>query len=126
MSPAYALRTTRKRPLQRRKSIDGRTRLARRIRELIAGYTRRLGNAADDPTIRLDIARLAEIEALCEDQRRAALRREPVDLAALTRLQNAARRSRIALGLNGLPPPPPAASPAHRELYPLKHEASHG
>ena len=103
----YSTRTTRKRR-QRHKPIDGRTRLARRIRKLAAGYARRLGDAANDPIVRSDVLRLAETEVIAEDQRAAALRREATaDLAELTRLQNAARRLRRALNLDGLPPPPP-------------------
>jgi hypothetical protein len=44
---------------------------------------------------------------LCEHQRGCALRREAVDLAALNRLENTARRLRVALGLDSPPPPPP-------------------
>jgi hypothetical protein len=43
---------------------------------------------------------------LCEHQRGCALRREAVDLAALNRLENTARRLRVALGLDSPPPPP--------------------
>lgn len=91
----------------RNKRIDGRSRQARRIKELVSSYAKRLGETAGDPVIHANIVRLAEMEAICEDQRAVALRHEPIDLAALTRLQNAARRLRIALGLDGLPPPPP-------------------
>jgi hypothetical protein len=54
-------------------------RLVRRIRELTAGYTKRLNTLADDPIVRTDVARLAEHEALAGDLRAAALRREPID-----------------------------------------------
>jgi hypothetical protein len=87
--------------------IDGRSRSARRIKQLTTSYIRRLGDVGNDPTVRGDIARLAEMETLAENQRAAALRREPIDLIGLNRLENTARRLRIALGLDGLPPPPP-------------------
>jgi hypothetical protein len=70
-----------------------------------ARYIRRLGDVANDPTVRGDIARLAEMETLAEDQRAAALRHEPVDLIGLNRLENTARRLRIALGLDKPPEP---------------------
>jgi hypothetical protein len=87
--------------------VDGRSKAARRIKQLTTSYVWRLGDVANDPTVRGDIARLAEMETLAEDRRAAALRHEPVDLIGLNRLENTARRLRIALGLDGLPPPPP-------------------
>jgi hypothetical protein len=93
--------------IKRRKRVDGRTSAARRVKQLVVGYSARLGTVAADPTVSADILRLAETEVLCEDRRAAALRREPVDLAALNRLENTARRLRISLGLVGPPPPAP-------------------
>jgi hypothetical protein len=87
--------------------IDGRSRGARRIKQLTASYVRRLGDVANDFAVRGDIVRLAETEVLCEDKRAAALRHELVDLIGLNRLENTARRLRIALGLDGFPPPSP-------------------
>ncbi len=98
---------TPRRVSRRNPRLDGRSRVARRIRQLVAEYNRRLGDAANDSMVRADIVRLAETEALIEDQRACALRHEPVDLAVLTRLENAARRWRRSLGLDGLPPEPP-------------------
>ena len=70
--------------------------MARRIKQLVAGYTARLGDAVD-PTVYSDVRRLAELEALTEDRRQAALRHEPIDLATLVRLEGVARRLRRSL-----------------------------
>jgi hypothetical protein len=85
--------------------IDGRSRSARRIKQLTTSYIRRLGDVANDPTVHGDIVRLAEVETVVEGQRAAALRHEPVDLIGLNRLENTARRLRIALGLDKPPAP---------------------
>jgi hypothetical protein len=81
--------------------------MARRIKQLVAGYSARLGDIAADPTVRTDVLRLAELEALCELHRAAALRCEPVDLAVVNRLEGTARRLRRSLGLDTPPPEPP-------------------
>jgi hypothetical protein len=85
---------------RRRKRIDGRFKPARRVKALAASYVERLGDVASDPIVQRDIVQLAETETLIEELRAAALRREPVDLLALNRLQGTARRMRIGLGLN--------------------------
>jgi hypothetical protein len=96
-------------PLIRRKRIDGRTKTARRIAELLADYASRLHlpSTKVKPTIHATALRLAELETLAETQRAAALRGEAVDLDGLVRLENAARRLKVDLGLEGPPPPPP-------------------
>ena len=81
--------------------------MARRIRELTAGYTKRL-TLADDPIVRTDVARLAEHEVLAGDLGAAALRREPIDYAVLNQHERTVRRPRIDLGLDKpMPAPPP-------------------
>jgi hypothetical protein len=80
--------------------------LGRRIRELLAGYASRLGDAATDPTVHGDLARLCEVQAISEDMRSRLLRHERVDLVSLTRLENVRRRLATSLGVVGPPPPP--------------------
>jgi hypothetical protein len=94
----------------RRKRVDGRTRSARRVKQLIAGYAKRLDRIAVDPIVAADIAKLAEHEALAEDLRAAALRREPIDHTILNQHERAVRRLRTALALDRLPELPPAPS----------------
>jgi hypothetical protein len=52
-------------PLVRRKRIDGRTKTARRIRQLAAEYAARLGHVASNPAVAADIQQLSELQALC-------------------------------------------------------------
>ena len=59
-----------------------------------------------------DIKRLAELEALCETYRSAALRREPnIDPAIVVRLEGLSRRLRRSLGLDT----PPSEAPLSLE-----------
>jgi hypothetical protein len=100
--------------LAARKRLDGRSITARRIKQLVAGYSARLGDAAADPTVRTDIQRLSELEAICEAHRAAALRQEPVDLAVTVRLEGTIRRLRHSLHLDT--PPPEESLPSLAEL----------
>ena len=80
----------------------------------MAGYSARLGDVAADPGVRSDIRRLAELEAICESRRAAALRREPIDLAVMpVRLEGTIRRLRRGLRLDA--PPPEAPLPTLEE-----------
>ena len=97
-----------------RRRLDGRSVEARRIKALVAGYSARLGDVAADPGVRSDIRRLAELEAICESRRAAALRREPIDLAVMVRLEGTIRRLRRGLRLDA--PPPEAPLPTLEEL----------
>jgi hypothetical protein len=97
-----------------RRRLDGRSVEARRIKVLVAGYSARLGDVAADPGVRSDIRRLAELEAICESRRAAALRREPIDLAVMVRLEGTIRRLRRGLRLDA--PPPEAPLPTLEEL----------
>src|SRR6516162_10084887 len=91
-------------PVRRRLArVDGRSKAARRVKALIRAYSERLNNTAD-ALIQADVARLAECETLCEQLRAQALRGEPTDLLGLNRLEGTARRLRVALHLDGLPP----------------------
>ena len=98
-------------PMRRRiKRVDGRTRIARRIKTLIACYVRRLGDLAADPIVRADLSKLAEHEALAEDLRGMAVRRQHINHAVLNQHERAVRRLRAALALDRLPEPPPPPS----------------
>jgi hypothetical protein len=111
-------------PLVRRKRVDGRTKAARRVRQLLADYERRLHliDIRLNPAVYATALKLAEMETLAEEHRGAALRHEPVDLAGLIRLENAARRLKVDLGLEGPPPPPPP--PSLDEYVHAKYEVS--
>jgi hypothetical protein len=98
-----------------RKRLDGRSHMARRIKQLMASYVARLGDAADS-AVRIDLRRLCELEAICEAHRAAALRQEPVDLAVTVRLEGCARRLRKALGLDKAPEGEPLPSLAELGL----------
>jgi hypothetical protein len=105
---------------RRIKRIDGRTKAARRVKQLIADYTRRLGliliDKRYDGTLYANVLRLAEMETLAETMRAAALNGEAVDIAGgLIRIENAVRRLKMDLGLEKPPPPPP--SPATLDEY---------
>jgi len=116
-------------PVRRRIArVDGRSKAARRVKELVADYERRLGriDIRGTPTIYATALRLAEIETIAEGQRAAALRHEPVDLVGLIRLENAARRLKIDLGLEGCPepPPPPTLQELERQHRQKQQEAT--
>jgi hypothetical protein len=62
--------------------IDGRTRRARRRRQLIAIYTNLLGGDASlTASQRIDIRKAAELVALAEDARALVLQEGPIALA---------------------------------------------
>jgi hypothetical protein len=77
--------------------IDGRSRSARRIKALVAAYTAALDGAAD-ATVAAKILKAAELTALCEQLRAAALRGEAVDPLALIRFEGVADRAVRQLG----------------------------
>jgi hypothetical protein len=88
----------RKKRRQRRKPIDGRTRTARRIRELAASFLAALGSGLS-PELGERCERAAQLVALAEDVRRKALTGRSVSLDDVIRVENAADRARRALGL---------------------------
>ena len=88
----------RKQRRRRRKPIDGRTKTAKRIRELTAGYLAALGDVASaEAPERCE--RVAQLVALAEDVRRKALTGRSVSLDDVIRVENTADRARRALGL---------------------------
>ena len=90
-------------PGRRRRRLDGRTVTARNIKRLVAEYSARLGDAANNELVQADLQKLAETEAISDVMRAAALRGDPVDMAVVVRLQNISKRLRRVLGLDGLP-----------------------
>jgi hypothetical protein len=91
--------------------LDGRTRRARRRRELIAAYSTALGGpAALTEGQRTDVRKAAELVALAEDMRALALQDGPGNagaVSAMVRLESASVRAVRALGL----PAPGSAAP---------------
>lgn len=104
---------TRKRR-QQRKPIDGRTRLARRIRELSASYLVALGGIAS-PELRDRCERAAQLVVISEDVRRKAVTGS-IDLDALVRIENTAQRAVDRLGLDRKPAFDDGASELDRYL----------
>jgi hypothetical protein len=86
------------------KRLDGRSRTARHIKQLVSSYSTRLGDVATEPTVAADIRRLGELEALCASYGSAALHRDPgADLSVVVRLEGVCRRLRRTLGLDNTP-----------------------
>jgi hypothetical protein len=78
-----------------RHNFDRRTRDGRRVKELVAIYTKRLAEAALDPLVKKNIVRCAELTALAESLRAKALQGENVsdDLVRVERLASTAEKS---------------------------------
>jgi hypothetical protein len=104
--------------------LDGRTRRARRRRELIAAYSNALGgDAVLTEGQRTDIRKAAELVALAESARALAMQEGTASagaLSAMIRLESASSRAVRNLGL-----PPPGKKPAGPTLSQLlaEHEA---
>src|ERR1700730_1027779 len=83
--------------------LDGRTRRARRRRELIAAYSNALGGAdALTEGQRVDIRKAAELVALAEDCRALAMQQGPGGagaISAMVRLESSSTRAVRALNL---------------------------
>jgi hypothetical protein len=80
--------------------IDGRTRTARRVAQLIEYFTAFFGGVDKcTPILRTNIQRAAELIALSENARSAALRAPVFDIENLTRLESTTDRAvrRLAL-----------------------------
>jgi hypothetical protein len=78
--------------------VDGRSRIARRVKELVADYTVRLGGNVGAAAL-AEIMRAAESVVIAEELRAKALRGEPVDMAELNKANGVAARSVKALGI---------------------------
>jgi hypothetical protein len=100
--------------------LDGRTRRARRRRELIATYSNALGgDAVLTEGQRIDIRKAAELTALAEDCRALAMQEGTTSataLSAMVRLESSSTRAVRALRL----PKPNSAVP---RLSQYQHEA---
>jgi hypothetical protein len=103
--------------------LDGRTRRARRRRELIAAYSSALGGpAALTEGQRIDIRKAAELVALAEDCRALAMQEGPggaYAISAMVRLESAADRAIRRLGL-------PAAGAVANRMVPLRERLRRG
>src|SRR5262249_48559712 len=113
MMQADALTTdTRSAPKRRRKRpIDRRTRLGRRVVELQAKLAAELGGERGLTTSqRLAITRAAQLTAIAEALQQRQLAGEPVDIDQVVRMSNASARAVAALNLKpGAPAAPPGA-----------------
>jgi hypothetical protein len=103
--------------------LDGRTRRARRRRELIEAYSKALGgDAALTAGQKVDVRKAAELVALAEDLRALAMQEGPGGagaISALVRLESASTRAIRALRL-----PAHSAAPTLSQ-YLVAHEAEH-
>jgi hypothetical protein len=101
----------RRRYTPRRQRIDRRTKIARRIGQLVVDFCARLDvSPSSNPTTYTAVTDLAELVTLSERERAKAIAGQNVDMLALIRLENSCRRSMRDLGLTGPPPPPPLPS----------------
>jgi hypothetical protein len=85
--------------LRRIARIDGRSKAAKRVKELAAGYIARLGGGRADAATLVAVQKAAELAALAEELRGKALRGEAVDLDGLLRLEGACARAVRSLRL---------------------------
>jgi hypothetical protein len=97
-TPSVARRSDRE-----RRRYDGRSSTAVRIRALVKEYTAIVGDAADNTTMAAAIRRAAELQALAEDARAAAVRNGVFDPIALARIEGIADRAKRALNLDRKP-----------------------
>jgi hypothetical protein len=89
--------------------LDGRTRAKKRARELFAAFEAELSAGGRDLSVkqRLDIEAAAVLCAIAEDKSARSLAGEPIAVADLVKLNNAAARAVRALSLPKLKPRPP-------------------
>lgn len=81
--------------------LDGRTIEAQAVRRQMADFVAALGGpAAVDAVAMLRIERAVELSVTAKRLRTRALRGEPVDIAALVKIENAADRAMRDLGLD--------------------------
>jgi hypothetical protein len=106
LSDLTALPAVRRNKKHAPKRIDGRSWAARQVRSLTREYTKRLGDRANEPFVRETVAKCAELEVIASAQRANAINGRRFDMLAISRLEIAARRLRLRLGLDEPPPPP--------------------
>ncbi|WP_319798235.1 hypothetical protein [Nitrobacter sp.] len=85
---------------------DGRSRRARRRRDLIVGLVAELGGTVSDGAM-VGVIRAVDLLVICETKRAAAIRGEPVDLGALAKLENSADRAMRRLNFKRSSPDAP-------------------
>ncbi len=108
---------------------DGRSRLMRRRRDLIAIFVADLGgDAAVTPSLMVSVTRAADAVAIAESHRSRALRGEAINLDDLVRVENIASRAVKALGIKpgagGAKPPSLSDYLASRKPSPPAEEAA--
>lgn len=79
--------------------FDGRSKAAKRVKKLAAGYIAQLGGGEPDAATRAAIQKAAELVVVAEGLRGRALRGESVDLSEMVKVQGVADRAVRALGL---------------------------
>lgn len=77
---------------------DGRSRRARRRRDVVNGIVAELGGSVSDGAM-VAVIRAVDLLLICEEGRAAALRGEVVDLSALAKLENSADRAMRRLNI---------------------------
>jgi hypothetical protein len=88
------------RPPSRGGGLDGRLPIAKRRKELIAGFVAAMGQDALSPVQSSAVVRAADLVALSEQQRAKALSGDAaVDMEGLVRLEGAADRAVRRLGI---------------------------
>jgi hypothetical protein len=99
-------------------SIDGRSRLGRRVADLAEDFAQRLGGWASlSDTMTANIRRAAELSALAEEVRANALRDGNIDPIGVVRLEGAASRAVRALQLDRPREPAPMSIEEHLAAY---------
>jgi hypothetical protein len=86
--------------LRRNARVDGRSKPAKRAKQLAASFVAQLGDAAAGAATLAAVLKAAEIVVLGEELRAKALRGEPIDLGALVRIENLGRRAVADLALD--------------------------
>jgi hypothetical protein len=110
-TPSVARRSDRE-----RRRYDGRSSTACRIRAMIKEYTSVLGDAASGSIMAGAIRRAAELQALAEEARAAAVRNGTFDPVALARIEGIADRAKRALNLDRKREPDDGVSDLDRYL----------
>jgi len=80
--------------------VDGRSKAAKRVKELAAGYIAQLGGGVADAATLAAVQKAAELAAVAEELRGRALRGESVDLGEMVKVQGIADRAIRALDLD--------------------------
>jgi hypothetical protein len=100
VKPPYGRAKITNKPLSK---WDGNTAIGRRVRDLFRAIAKAAGDPVDVVS-QTNILAIAETIAAIETQRAKAVKGEDVDLAVLTRMQNAVSREIKRLGIRSAPP----------------------